>query len=209
MLVVGCAERSEAHRSREILCSTDAPPFLGTSYQWRTLCDFRGLLMSAVLYKKRLTEQDYLTYEAASEFKNEYVDGDCYAMSGVSEKHNLITLNIAALLRSAARGSGCRVFASYMKCRIDQGRYYYYPNVMLVCEKADNAEFYKEQPCLIAEVQSPSTERVDRHEKWQAYSQLPSLSYYLLADSQQKKLSIFIATWRVCGKTSRWQPDKL
>lgn len=147
--------------------------------------------MSAVLQKKRLTEQDYLTIEATSELKNEYVDGDCYAMSGASEKHNLITLNIATLLRSAARGSGCKVFASDMKCRVEQGRIYYYPDVMLVCDKGDNAEYYKEQPCFIAEVQSPSTERVDRHEKWQAYSQLPSLNYYLLADSQQKKAEYF------------------
>lgn len=149
--------------------------------------------MSANPQKKHLTEQDYLTLEALSEFKNEYVDGDCYAMSGASERHNRITGNIFFQLRSAARGNsnGCAVFASDMKCRLDQGRFYYYPDVMLVCEKADNADFYKEQPCLIAEVQSPSTERVDRHEKWRAYSQLPSLSYYLLADSQQKKVDYF------------------
>jgi Uma2 family endonuclease len=147
--------------------------------------------MSANPQKKHLTEQDYLTLEALSEFKNEYVDGDCYAMSGASERHNLITLNIAVTLRNSTCGNGCRVFVSDMKCRIEEGRFYYYPDVMLVCEKADNAEFYKEQPCFIAEVQSPSTERVDRHEKWQAYSQLSSLSYYLLADSQQKKAEYF------------------
>lgn len=149
--------------------------------------------MSAVLQKKRLTEQDYLTLEATSETKNEYVDGDCYAMSGASEKHNLITGNIFFHLRQAARGkpNSCNVFASDMKCRAEHGRFYYYPDVMLVCDKNDNAQFYKEQPCFIAEVQSPSTERVDRHEKWQAYSQLPSLNYYLLADSQQKKVEYF------------------
>jgi Uma2 family endonuclease len=147
--------------------------------------------MSAVLHKKRLTEQDYLTLEATSEFKNEYVDGDCYAMSGASEKHNLITGNIFLRLRQAARSAVCRVFASDMKCRIEQGRFYYYPDVMLVCEKADNAEYFKEQPCLVAEVQSPSTERIDRHEKWQTYSQIPSLKYYLLADSQQQKVDYF------------------
>jgi Uma2 family endonuclease len=72
---------------------------------------------------------------------------------------------------------------------------------MLACNKADNAEFYKEQPCFIAEVQSPSTERIDRHEKWQTYLQIPSLSYYLLADSQQKKVEYYQrdanGEWRV------------
>jgi Uma2 family endonuclease len=147
--------------------------------------------MSAYPQKKHITEQDYLTLEALSERKNEFVDGDCYAMSGASERHNIITLNIAVVLRNAARGSGCKVFVNDMKCRAEQGRFYYYPDVMLVCEKKDNAEYYKEQPCLVAEVQSPSTERIDRHEKWQAYSQIPSLKYYLLADSQQKKVDYF------------------
>jgi Uma2 family endonuclease len=149
--------------------------------------------MSAYPQKLHLTEQDYLTLEALSEQKNEYVDGDCYAMAGAGEKHNRIVGNIFFHLRSAARGksNGCAVFASDMKCRIEQGRYYYYPDVMLVCDKSDNAEFYKEQPCFIAEVQSPSTERTDRHEKWQAYSQIPSLKYYLMVDSQQKKVDYF------------------
>jgi Uma2 family endonuclease len=147
--------------------------------------------MSAYPLKKLLTEQDYLTFEATSEIKNEFVDGDCYAMSGASERHNRISLNIAFALRSAARGGTCGVFASDMKCRAEHGRFYYYPDVMLVCEKTDNAEFYKEQPCFIAEVQSPSTERIDRHEKWQIYSQIPSLNYYLLTDSQQKKVEYY------------------
>ncbi len=147
--------------------------------------------MSAVLQKRYLTEPDYLTQEAESDIKHEYVDGDCYAMSGASEKHNLITLNIAVPLRSAAKGSTCRVFASDMKCRIENGRIYYYPDVMLVCQQSDNADYYKQQPCFIAEVQSKSTERVDRHEKWLVYSKIPSLRYYLLADSRQQKVDYF------------------
>lgn len=106
-------------------------------------------------------------------------------------KNNLITLNIAFSLRNAVHGNGCRIFINDMKCRTEHGSFYYYPDVMLVYEKTDNAEFYKEQPCFIAEVQSPSTERIDRHEKWQTYSQIPSLKSYLLADSQPKKVDYF------------------
>lgn len=160
--------------------------------------------MSAYPQKKTLTEQDYLTLEALSEQKSEYVDGDCYAMAGAGEKHNRITINIAMPLRYAARGSSCGVFVSDMKCRIDQGRFYYYPDVMLVCEKTDNAEFYKEQPCMVAEVQSESTVRTDRHEKWQAYSQIPSLRYYVLVDSRQKQVDYFQR-----DATGTWQAGQL
>jgi len=147
--------------------------------------------MSAVMQKRFISEPDYLIQEAESDIKHEYVDGDCYAMSGASERHNLMTLNIAVPLRIAARGSTCRVFVSDMKCRIENGRIYYYPDVMLVCKQSDNAEYYKEQPCFIAEVQSKTTERVDRHEKWLVYSKIPSLQYYLLADSRQQKAEYF------------------
>jgi len=149
--------------------------------------------MNAIVHKHHVTEPDYLIGEAESDCKHEYVDGDCYAMSGASEKHNRITGNIFFQLRLATRGQAgrCSVFTSDMKCRVEEGRFYYYPDVMLVCNKDDNAEFYKEQPCFIAEVQSKSTERVDRHEKWQVYSKIPSLRYYLLADSRQQKAEYF------------------
>jgi Uma2 family endonuclease len=162
--------------------------------------------MSAVLQIKRLTEQDYLTLEATSEFKNEYVDGDCYAMSGASDQHNRITGNIFFRLRLAMQGkpNPCAVYSSDMKCRTEHGKIYYYPDVMLVCDKDDNAQFYKERPCFIAEVQSPSTERVDRHEKWQTYSEIPSLRYYLLADSQRKKVEFYQR-----GANGAWQLGSL
>ena len=149
--------------------------------------------MNAIVQKHHVTEPDYLIGEAESDIKHEYVDGDCYAMSGASERHNLITGNIFFQLRLATRGqaSSCRVFASDMKCRIENGRIYYYPDVILACKQSDNADYYKEQPCFIAEVQSKSTERVDRHEKWLVYSKIPSLRYYLLADSRQQKAEYF------------------
>lgn len=149
--------------------------------------------MNAQLPKPLISEADYLAREAQSDRKHEYVDGDCYAMAGAGEKHNRITLNIALTLRIAARGGGCGVFVSDMKCRVAQGHCYYYPDVMLVCNPTDTAEFYKEHPCLIAEVQSGGTERIDRHEKWLAYAQIPSLRYYLLVDSRSIRADYF---WR-------------
>ncbi|ASF44918.1 Uma2 family endonuclease [Methylovulum psychrotolerans] len=151
-----------------------------------------------------ITEQDYLLWEAENGRKHEYIDGDCYAMAGAGEKHNCIALNIAIVLRIAARGGGCGVFVSDMKCRLEEGKFYYYPDVMLVCNKADQAEFYKEHPGFIAEVQSQSTARIDRHEKWRVYAQIPSLHYYLLADSQQKAAQYF---WR--DETGAWQHSLL
>jgi Uma2 family endonuclease len=148
--------------------------------------------MSVLRKKSYLSEAAYLEFEEESHIKHEYVEGDVYAMAGASERHNLITGNLFFHLRSArGKNSGCKIFTSDMKLRLENGHFYYYPDVMLSCEKDDNEEFYKEKPCLIAEVLSKSTARIDQKEKWQTYQNIPSLRYYLLVDSRQKKVDYF------------------
>lgn len=147
--------------------------------------------MSALQKKPYLTEQAYLEREALSDVKHEYVAGEIHAMQSASEQHNRITGNLFCNLRFAARGSCYGVFTRDMKLRLDAGRFYYYPDVMLICNMDDNYPFYKEHPCFIAEVLSPRTSKTDQREKWLNYQKLPSLRYYLLVDSNCKKVHYF------------------
>lgn len=48
----------------------------------------------------QMSEQDYLALEARSPERHEYVDGNVYAMTGASLRHNVIAGNIFALLRA-------------------------------------------------------------------------------------------------------------
>ena len=100
-------------------------------------------------------------------------------------------MNIAFQLRGAARGGYCGVFISDMKLRILLQRIFYYPDVMLCCDSGDNHELYKDLPCLVAEVLSPSTEVTDRREKLFSYQQLPSLRYYLMVSSSTRRVEYF------------------
>ena len=54
-----------------------------------------------------VTPEEYLALERRSETKSELVNGRIYAMTGASREHNLITLNVASLLRSQLRGRPC------------------------------------------------------------------------------------------------------
>lgn len=67
---------------------------------------------------------------------------------------------------------------------------FYYPDVMLTCDPEDNREYYKQHPCLLIEVSSPSTAAVDRREKWLAYKQLRSLHYYLIVASNAHRVEL-------------------
>jgi Uma2 family endonuclease len=86
------------------------------------------------LMLSRLSEQDYLHGELTSEIRHEYVDGEVFAMAGAGEAHNLISLNVAAKLRNALRGTPCRVFISDMRLHVKTWKAYYYPDVMVTCD---------------------------------------------------------------------------
>lgn len=160
--------------------------------------------MSALRKPWYFSEADFLAFDAKTDIKHEYVDGYIHAMAGASERHNRITMNIGFHLRTGARGSKCGVFLSDMKFREENGRFYYFPDVMLVCNQEDNNEFYKEKPCLIAEISSISTEKTDRREKWLTYSKVESLRYYLLVDSTKKCVEYYFR-----DEENQWQATTL
>ena len=139
-----------------------------------------------------LEESEYLTREAAAAERHEYIAGVAYAIAGAGERHNRIAGNLFAVLRAAARGTRCGVYISDMKLRIGGGRVYYYPDVMLSCEPATPDTLFKDAPCLIGEVLSPSTRAIDTREKLQAYSAIPSLRYYVLADSERVGVTYYL-----------------
>jgi Uma2 family endonuclease len=157
--------------------------------------------MSALKKIAYLTEADYLQNELHARVKHEYIDGQIYAMAGASENHNRICINLVFQLRLAARGGKCGVFSSDMKLRIPQSSIYYYPDVMLVCQRAeDDDEYYKHQPCLIAEVLSKATQATDKREKLLHYQKIAALHYYLMIDSSQKQVDY----WQR-NETRQWQ----
>ncbi len=135
-----------------------------------------------------LTVEDYLSGEADGELRHEYIGGQVYAMTGASRTHALIVSNLVATLRPLVRGRGCQLFANDMKVRLriaDQD-IFYYPDLLLGCDPSDRETHYATKPCVIVEVLSDATERIDRREKFLAYTTLPSLQDYLLVAQSQR-----------------------
>jgi hypothetical protein len=46
--------------------------------------------------KIKMTAAEYLVFERASGERHEFYQGDIFAMSGASRKHNIISLNLAS-----------------------------------------------------------------------------------------------------------------
>src|SRR5688572_15069071 len=154
-------------------------------FRYGDLEELSRVAEAATVYKVdriHMSPEDYLEFEKTSPVKHEYVAGELFAMSGPSLRHNSIALNIASELRTHLRGGPCRPYMAEVKTRIQIGRdeFYYYPDVIVVCGSANTDSHYAEDPKLVIEVLSPSTERIGRREKALNYQQLPSLEEYVL-----------------------------
>lgn len=139
-----------------------------------------------------LTADEYLDLEERSDTKHEYIDGQAYAMAGASDAHVTIALNLATLLRSHVRGSGCRVYIADMKARIESPNRFYYPDVMVTCDPRDlETSTYKRFASLIVEVLSDSTEAGDRGDKFVDYQELETLREYVLINTKRQRVECF------------------
>lgn len=147
--------------------------------------------------------EDYLEGEQHTDIKHEYLGGQIVAMGGASDRHGLIGLSLAALLHPHARSKACQLFMGDMKVRVDHDgdSYFYYPDLLLSCNPADKEHaYYRRHPCLLVEVLSPTTERIDTREKLLAYRLLPSLREYLLLRQDRGQADLY--QWSDEG---RWQ----
>lgn len=138
--------------------------------------------------KPRLTPEDYLALERSADFKSEYFDGEIFAMTGASEPHNLIVINTIRELSAQLKKQPCKVYANDMRVKVDPTGLYTYPDVVVVCGKAQLEDAHLDtllNPTLIVEVLSDSTEAYDRGRKFEHYRKLESLAEYVLIAQHQ------------------------
>jgi Uma2 family endonuclease len=158
--------------------------------------------MSLTKSDQLLSVEDYLEGEKDSPIRHEYVDGYIYAMAGESDRHNRASLNIASRLNEHLVDNPCEVFMSDMKLKVAPN-VYYYPDVAVCCDSPPPDPYFRTQPVLIIEVMSPSTDRIDHHEKLVAYKRMPSLREYVLISQDRIQVEVH----RCAG--SVWQQDVL
>lgn len=160
--------------------------------------------MTNLAIQRKLSVEDYLAHEDSADERREYIDGQVYAMTGASRAHGLIAGNIHAALRPLVRGSTCQLFINDMKVRLQIAGQdiFYYPDLLLTCDPSDRETYFCTAPCLIIEVLSDSTERIDRREKLLAYQTIPSLEAYWLVAQQQRRVECY-------RRRDQWRPEIL
>ncbi len=132
---------------------------------------------------------EYLEAEEKSVEKNEFYQGEIFAMVGASIAHNHIVRNVlVAVGNFLSKKGSCNVFPSDLRIYIEANSLFTYPDVSIICGEIETLENYKDNvtnPTVLIEVLSPSTADYDRGGKFKLYRDIPSLKEYILISSTE------------------------
>lgn len=148
--------------------------------------------MIALSDSSLMSPQEYLDWEEQQPLKYEYMNGEVFAMAGGTLAHNEIAINLTSALKSHLRGRPCKPYMADAKLGILQQGPFYYPDVMVTCDRRDRQEqkiVY--HPCFIAEVLSPSTEGKDRGIKFRNYRRIDTFREYALISADTMLVEIY------------------
>lgn len=133
------------------------------------------------------TLEAFLDWEERQELRYERVGGVVRAMTGGTLEHNDIADNTMAALRQRLHGGRCRAWRADAKV-IAPGGDVMYPDVVVSCAPQERHRTSVDQPVLVVEVTSPSTEKHDATEKRWAYQSIPTLRHLVFL-AQDKALA--------------------
>jgi len=138
-----------------------------------------------------VTAEEYLAFERSAKDKHEFIGGKIVAMTGATDRHNVIASNVFGELWTQLKGTKCRVFASDMRVNAKRGNYFY-PDIVVTCGERKFEDIKKKDvlvnPTVIFEVLSKSTKLKDRNEKFESYILLESLTDYVLIEQDKTKI---------------------
>ena len=149
---------------------------------------------AAAYNHKKWTVDEYLEMENVSGIKNEYYQGEIFAMSGAKLTHNIVTRNIFGRLFEKLRGKSCEPFGSDLRIHIPSNTLFTYPDISIFCDEVktlNDDEFNALNPSVLIEVLSKATENYDRGDKFKLYRDILTLKEYVLIDSLSVSVEAF------------------
>jgi Uma2 family endonuclease len=157
----------------------------------------------------RISPEEYLERERAAEHRNEYLDGDVFALAGVSFAHSRIVTNLVVAIGLQLKGRTCSVHATDLRVAVSRKGLYTYPDVFVCGEPKfiDANSDTVTNPKVIIEVLSDSTKDYDRGGKFAQYRRIASLAEYLLVAQDEPHVEHFVkqpdGSWNLTETSDR------
>ena len=115
-------------------------------------------------WQRRYSLDEYFAVEEMSQVKNEYFDGQIFAMAGASLRHNQIATNLISRIGPSILGVGCRTFGSDLRVQTPSGLFTY-PDISIVCGEPLLVQGRPDtltNPTALIEILSDATREYDR-----------------------------------------------
>ena len=143
---------------------------------------------------KFITQEEYLASERLATEKQEYFQGEIFAMSGTTIEHSVIAVNCITELRNKLKGKNCRPYESNLRIYIPPNSLYTYPDISIICGGVDTTDDKFDtatNPTVIFEILSKSTRDYDKGGKFTLYRDIETLKEYILIDSEKISVEKF------------------
>jgi Uma2 family endonuclease len=134
--------------------------------------------------RRLMTPEEFFAWQLDQEERYELVDGvpvPLRGMTGASNAHDAVAVNIIISLGNQLRRGPCRVATADTAVRTSI-RGIRRPDVTVECAPIDPKSYEAHAPRLVVEVLSPSTRVVDGIRKVEEYKRLPTLTAIMLVE---------------------------
>jgi Uma2 family endonuclease len=112
-------------------------------------------------------------------------------MTGGTQRHNIITMNILVALRAKLKNGPCRPFALNGRVALQETDAGYYPDVVVDCGPYVGSALATSAPTVVFEVLSPSTRTKDFAEKVPDYRDTATIQQFVLVEPDERKLHVW------------------
>lgn len=143
---------------------------------------------------RRMTADEFFAWQERQEQAYELVEGmpvlRFRMMTGATQAHDRVVVNIIISLGNQLRAGPCRPSTSDLSVRIPAGNIRR-PDVTVECGQGNKRDMAVTEPRVVIEVLSPSTMSFDRFRKLPEYQTVATISHILLVDTEAPRLDMW------------------
>ncbi|WP_460450678.1 Uma2 family endonuclease [Alsobacter sp. SYSU BS001988] len=143
--------------------------------------------------RKLMSVDEFLDWQTRQSENWELDDGvpvlPLKSMTGATQRHDRVTVNIIVSLGNQLRRGPCRPSTDDIAL-VTGIRSVRRPDITVQCGQADPRAMTSVEPRVLIEVLSPSTMNYDRVKKLEEYKRLPSVRAVLLVDTETPRITV-------------------
>ena len=154
-----------------------------------------------LLPERPWTVEEFLAYDDGTDTRYELHRGELVAMAPPLQGHGRLVVRLAIQLASQLRLPCEAMVETGIKSRHDSASFYQ-ADLAVSCAPPRADHRWAEEPVLVAEVRSPSTERHDLYEKLIGYQSIASVQDILVLDTRMARIDHFVRDGRGWRQTT-------